>query len=311
MICRKLEKEMRKFSCADKGTRRISVSTLPNRLLLALTVLLLGANAHSQSEALSDDVSEVGSQQSPIYVTGKQLMTEEERATMRERMHSAASDEERARLRAENHAKMAVRAQERGLVLGHPPNQQSSGKHKRQGGKGPHGGPHHQNKGKRKAAVSEADISAAQIWGKAENVVQVKHLYFSAQPDAAGINAAKDAGVEVVINLRGSEEMDWDEAAAVEEAGLTYYQVPISGDGPGFDQSSMQRISALVKKHHQQPLWLHCSSGNRASAWLAVHLVQDHHMDIDQSVALAQKVGLTSAELEKRIRTYVAPSPSD
>jgi len=230
---------------------------------------------------------------------------------MRERMHNAASDEERARLRAENHAKMAVRAQERGLVLGHPPDQQSSGKHTRQGGKGPHGGPHHQNKGKRKAAVTEADISAAQTWGKAENVVQVKHLYFSAQPDAAGIKAAKDAGVEVVINLRNSEEMDWDEAAAVEQAGLTYYQVPISGDGPGFDQSSMQRISALVKKHHPQPLWLHCSSGNRASAWLAVHLVQDHHMGVDQSIALAQKAGLTSAELEKRVRTYVAPSPSD
>ncbi len=302
---------MSMYSCTDNGRRRTSVRTLPFRLLLAFTILLTGSFGHAQSEPVAGDAKQVGSQQSPIYVTGKELMTEQERATMRERMHNAASDEERARLRAENHAKMAVRAQERGLVLGHPPNQQPSGKYKRQDGKGPHGGPHHQSKGNRKAAVTEADISAAQTWGKADNVVQVKHLYFSAQPDAAGIKAAKDAGVEVVINLRNSEEMDWDEAGAVIEAGLTYYQVPISGDGPGFDQSSMQRISALVKKHHAQPLWLHCSSGNRASAWLAVHLVQDHHMDVDQSIALAQKAGLTSAEIEKRVRTYVAPAPSD
>ena len=299
------------FSCPDSCRCRTAVRTLSNRLLLAFIFLLMGSVGHAQSEAQAGDTKQIDSQNSPTYVTGKELMTEEERATMRERMHSAASDEERARLRAENHAKMAVRAQERGLVLGHPPNQKSSGKHKQQGGKGPHGGPHHQHKGKRKAAVTEADISAARTWGKAENVVQVKHLYFSAQPDATGIKAAKDAGVEVVINLRHSEEMDWDEAAAVKEAGLTYYQVPITGDGPGFDQSSMQRISALVKKHHQQPLWLHCSSGNRASAWLAVHLAQDHHMDIDQSIALAQKVGLTSDELEKRVRTYVAPAPTD
>lgn len=301
---------MSRFSCTGSGRRGTSVRTLLSRLLLAFTVLLVGASVHARSEPLSEDGNEVASQQNPIYVTGKELMTEEERSNMRERMQSATSDEERARLRAENHAKMAIRAQERGLVLGHPPNQQRSAKHKGQRGKGPHGGLHHQNKGKRREAVTEADISAAQTWGKAENVVQVKHLYFSAQPDAAGIQAAKNAGVEVVINLRNAQEMDWDEAGAVTQAGLTYYQVPISTDGPGFDQRAMQRISALVKQHHKQPLWLHCSSGNRASAWLAVHLVEDHHMNIDQSIALAQKAGLTSAELENRVRTYVAPTPN-
>lgn len=169
-------------------------------------------------------------------------------------------------------------------------------------------GLHQQNKGQGKVTVTDADFSDPQIWGAAENVVKVKHLYFSAQPDAAGINAAKDAGVEVVINLRSPEELDWDEAGAVAQAGLTYYQVPISDEGPAFDEKSMQRISALVKKHHSQPLWLHCSSGNRASAWLAVHLVQDHRMDIDESIELARKAGLTNAELEARVRTYVLPA---
>ena len=299
------------YSRSNNSLRRNSAMSLPVRLALALTLSLMGTIGHAQGESLSGDGQKADSQQSPKYVTGKELMTEEERATMRQRMHSAATDEERARIRAENHAKMAIRAQERGLVLGHPPGQASPRKHQGQGGKGPHAGQHKKNKGQRQSTVTAADISEPQSWGAAENVVKVKHLYFSAQPDAAGINAAKDAGVEVVINLRSPKEMDWDEAGAVTQAGLTYYQVPISGEGPAFDQNSMQRISALVKKHHRQPVWLHCSSGNRASAWLAVHLAQDHRMDIDQSIELARKAGLTNAELEARVRTYVSSASGD
>ena len=299
------------FTPADNSLSRPSAKFSTTRLLLALAMLLTGSIGHAQGESPSGDGQQADSQQAPKYVTGKELMTEEERAVMRERMHSAATDEERARLRAENHAKMAIRAQERGLVLGHPPGQASPRKHQGQGGKGPHGGKHHQNKGQRKSPVTDADISDPQSWGAADNVVKVKHLYFSAQPDAAGVEAAKNAGVEVVINLRNPEEMDWDEAGAVKQAGLTYYQVPISGEGPAFDENSMQRISALVKKHHRQPIWLHCSSGNRASAWLAVHLGQDHRMDIDQSIELARKAGLTNAELEGRVRTYVLSAASD
>lgn len=155
-------------------------------------------------------------------------------------------------------------------------------------------------------AVTDADISAPQAWGSAKNVVKVKHLYFSEQPDTAGIAEAKAAGVEVVINLRSPEEMDWDEAGAVKQAGLAYYQVPIVGDGPSFDRESMQRVSELVKKHHGQPVWLHCSSGNRASAWLAIHLSQDHDMDVDQSIVLARKSGLTKAGVEERVRLYLS-----
>ncbi|XOV82836.1 MAG: hypothetical protein ACFHXK_18500 [bacterium] len=160
-----------------------------------------------------------------------------------------------------------------------------------------------------RAVVSEQDISAPRVWGAAGNVVQVKHLYFSAQPDAEGIREAQAAGVEVVINLRHRDETQWDEATAVTQAGLAYYQVPISSEGPGFDQHAMRRISDIVASHGDQPIWLHCSSGNRASAWLAVHLVQDHQMTVEQSLALARKVGLTNEQLEKRVYDYLAAEP--
>ena len=161
-------------------------------------------------------------------------------------------------------------------------------------------------------AITAADISGPQVWGTADNVMQVKHLYFSAQPDDTGLVAAGAAGVGVVINLREPEEMTWDEASAVTQQSLAYYQVPLAGEGASFSRDAMQRVSELVKANHDKQIWLHCSSGNRAAAWLAVHLVQDHNMAVDQALARAREVGITKPEVEARVRTYLAaPVASD
>ena len=69
-------------------------------------------------------------------------------------------------------------------------------------------------------------------WGSANGVTKLRHLYFGGQPDAAGLAAARDQGIAVVINLRAPEELDWDEAATAEALGLAYYNVPIQRQGP-------------------------------------------------------------------------------
>ena len=154
--------------------------------------------------------------------------------------------------------------------------------------------------------VTAADIGAAQIWGAASNVVGVKHLYFSEQPDAQTLVEAGDRGVGVVINLREPAEMDWDEAGSAQELGMTYYNLPIAAQSASFDAATMKKISALVGKHRDTKILLHCSSGNRASAWLAIHLVQDHGMHIENSVSLARQAGLTKPEIESRVRQYLS-----
>lgn len=157
----------------------------------------------------------------------------------------------------------------------------------------------------KRAAVSAADIGNPVIWGGAGNVVSVKHLYFSDQPDAATLIEARDRGVGTVINLRDPSEFDWDEASAAKDAGLAYYNIPIASDSTSFDIDAMNQISALVKKHSDQKILLHCASGNRASAWLAIHLVKDHGMNMDSSILLAQKAGLTKPAIEARVREFL------
>ena len=154
-------------------------------------------------------------------------------------------------------------------------------------------------------SVSMADVSGPQVWGAADNVVKVKHLYFSRQPDAKGLEVARDSGVGVVINMREPAEMDWDEGAAVSDLGMIYYNVPIAKISDTYDQKALQEISILVKKHHDQAVYLHCSSGNRTAAWLAIHLVNDHHMSIDESIELAKSAGLTDDGTEQRTRYYL------
>ena len=109
----------------------------------------------------------------------------------------------------------------------------------------------------------------------------------------------------MVINLRDPSEFDWDEANAAATAGLTYYNVPIASRGNSFDAEAIEKIGALVKKHSDERVLLHCSSGNRASAWLAIHLVNDHGMNVDTSISLAKRAGLTKPNIETRVRNYL------
>lgn len=74
----------------------------------AVFVLTLAVAAPATRTASAQDMPQ-------IY--GGQLMTEQERLEYRQRMRSATSDEERARIRAEHHERMQERAKEMGVML--------------------------------------------------------------------------------------------------------------------------------------------------------------------------------------------------
>jgi len=159
-------------------------------------------------------------------------------------------------------------------------------------------------------AMAEDGITPEQVadpvaWGAAEKVTQLKHLYFSGQPDDAAFAAAKANGVTTVINLRAPDELDWDEAAAAKAAGIEYINIPVIRDTGDLDRESMSKISAAVTAQNGAPVLLHCGRGQRATAWLAVHLVEDHKMDEELAMAVAEKAGLTSPGMQRRVSTYL------
>lgn len=149
-----------------------------------------------------------------------------------------------------------------------------------------------------------AGVDGPYAWGEAGNVRRYAHLYFAGQPDAAGLEAAKQAGVSVVINLRQPGEHDWDEAAAAEAAGLRYYSVPVNGAAP-LARADMERIEAIVHEHEDADVLIHCASGNRAAAWLAIHLVERHGMETDEALALGRDAGITRGAWVAKVRDYL------
>ncbi len=152
--------------------------------------------------------------------------------------------------------------------------------------------------------ISAEDVSAAQTWGQAEKVTQLKHLYFSDQPDAEALKIAKDNGVVAVINLRGPKEMKWDEKKATEELGMSYYNIPLMTSSPSFDSEVVAQIEAAVAEQGHAPVLLHCSSSNRVGAWLAIHLADKHKIEKEEALAIAKKAGMTKQPLVDRVRLY-------
>lgn len=127
---------------------------------------------------------------------------------------------------------------------------------------------------------------------------------FHAQPDATELASWQQSGIDTVINLRMPDEMDWDEAAAAQTLGLEYHLVPVSRSGPGFDAAAIETITAIVDASPGRRVALHCSSGNRAAAWLAIYLV-NRGAEIEAALVRARSVGLTRPELEVRVREYL------
>lgn len=157
-------------------------------------------------------------------------------------------------------------------------------------------------------SIAPGDVEGPVTWGGVDNVTHLRHLWFAGQPDQAALERAKAEGVRVVISLRDPSEHAWDEKAAVESLGLTYYSVPVRGAEP-FDAASFERIEALVAEHRDGQVLIHCSSSNRVGGWLATHLASRHGLSVEEALAVGRRAGITKEGIEQAVRDYLAGSP--
>jgi len=119
-------------------------------------------------------------------------------------------------------------------------------------------------------------------------------LYVGGQPDAAQLRELAARGVTTVIDLRGTEEArGYDEMAAVRELGLHYVALPI--DGAAAITAANARALQHALDASEGPVLLHCASGNRVGALLALAA---HQAGASEEASLAQgrAAGLRSLE---------------
>jgi uncharacterized protein (TIGR01244 family) len=131
-------------------------------------------------------------------------------------------------------------------------------------------------------------------------------LYTSGQPAPGDWSAIAARGVATVVNLRTADEPGArDEAAEVRAAGLHYVQIPVAG-ADGITTDNARRLHEALSPDHG-PVLVHCASGNRAGALLALEQADFHGVPADAALALGRKAGMTSTE--PRLRQALGLGP--
>jgi uncharacterized protein (TIGR01244 family) len=125
------------------------------------------------------------------------------------------------------------------------------------------------------------------------------------EPRALAAVAAR--GYKAVINLRVATESGAaidDSRAAAEKAGLKFIHLPFDTAKP--DMAVADAFIKAVTDPANQPVYVHCASGQRASALLLAKRLLVDKWTQEQALAEAHTIGLTMPALERFALDYVA-----
>ena len=122
--------------------------------------------------------------------------------------------------------------------------------------------------------------------------------------DETKVAALAAAGVELVLNLQPDDELSFDERAAVEGAGMAYEQLPISGAND-LKQLKILAFDNILRQHHGKKTVMHCGSGNRAGAAMALRAGWLRGRKMDTALERGRSHGLTKLEEEVHNRLLV------
>ncbi len=142
--------------------------------------------------------------------------------------------------------------------------------------------------------------------GEVGRIHRIGKLFLAGQPSADDFQIAKDKeSLKTVINLRTTEEVEFDEAATLKKLGIEYHHLPIASPAALKDEVFDKARKVLSDKKNY-PIMLHCASANRVGAvWLA-YRVLDEKIPYEKALEEAKKVGLRSPDMEGRAKDYIA-----
>ena len=119
-------------------------------------------------------------------------------------------------------------------------------------------------------------------------------LFASGQPASSQWASIRAKGVTTIINLRPDDEMGGrDEASEVATAGMAYRQLDVAGVQDLTDANAAQ-VQAWIDEA-PGPVLLHCASGNRVGAVLAM-IAARNGAPPEEALELGRRAGMTSLE---------------
>lgn len=126
------------------------------------------------------------------------------------------------------------------------------------------------------------------------------HRIVSGAIDASDLQRLHAAGLKHLINLRAPEETpDFDEERVARVLGIDYAGIPIKGPST-FTRDNAARLDDLLRRAGDEPTLIHCASGNRVGALIALRAAWIQGQPIDVAIAEGKRWGLTSLESSVR-----------
>lgn len=117
------------------------------------------------------------------------------------------------------------------------------------------------------------------------------------------MEAAAAAGYRTVINLRGpGEPGSWDEAPVAERLGLQYIEIPIAS-ADDLNEDNARRLAEALESTEGEPTILHCGSGNRVGALLALKAYHVDGKSAEEALEIGVEGGMT--RLQETVEEYL------
>ncbi len=117
------------------------------------------------------------------------------------------------------------------------------------------------------------------------------------RPRPEHLAAAAQRGVKVVVNLcPPAEAADYDEAAAVTALGMRYVNIPVAGPADLTLENAQRLAAALDGTGEGHTALLHCASGNRAGALLALKACYVDGKNPAEALAIGRAAGLRALD---------------
>ena len=129
------------------------------------------------------------------------------------------------------------------------------------------------------------------------NACTLDGLCTGGRPAPEHLAKAADLGVKVVVNLcPPAESPGFDEAAVVASLGMSYVNIPVAGAGD-LTPANVALLAAALEGHGEQHrALLHCASGNRVGAMLALKAKQIDGKSTAEALDIGRAAGLKGLE---------------
>lgn len=121
----------------------------------------------------------------------------------------------------------------------------------------------------------------------------------SGQPTKEQLSTLSKEGVKHIVNLRPASELDWDESAHVRSLGMHYTSIPVSGAADLTKENALL-LDRTLGDIGTKPALVHCSSGNRVGALIAIRESTVRGKSTSKSIRKGKKWGLTTLEPDVR-----------